>query len=246
MDKQAIYKKMVDNVNKCSLCDGTTALSRDKTQRIGLQHAQISHVNLWSFWQGNLSPEILVIGQDWGKLPNNEKMNTFTNSAAYRINIAKEKNTTDYNLVKLFSETFSIDILAVQKLFFTNSVFCYKKGNLNESVRISWFSNCNMHYMSELILLLEPKCIITLGIKALHGLAKSGNIYSDGSLVKKIYRLSLKVVLQDPNQLWWEALNKCKRVRLFPVFHPGRYSSRNRPFQQQLHDWKRIKPFVSL
>jgi len=245
MDKQAAYADIVKQVNKCNLCDGTTARSRDKTNQVGLDHLATNHVNLWSYWQGNLSPEILVLGQDWGELPNFDRIKIFIDSEAYRKIITIEKNATDFNLVKLFDDVFSVNILKEQKLFFTNSVFCYKKGNLNENVCTSWFRNCNEHFMSNLILLLEPKCIITLGNKALHGLSYSGNIiYTNGSLAK-IKNISLTALLDNPNQLWWENFNKNKRIKLFPLFHPGGYSARNRPYQQQLNDWNKIKPFVN-
>jgi len=246
MNKQASYDDIVRKVNKCSLCDGTYAISRDKTQKIGLEHALTNHVNLWSYWQGNLSPEILVIGQDWGELPKPEMMKIFTDSEAYRANILKDENETDINLARLFADVFSVDILEEQKLFFTNSVFCYKKGKLDENVCTSWFRNCNAHFMSSLILLLEPKCIITLGNEALHGLFSSGNIvHSDGKKAR-IKSKSLKVILQMQSQLWWYAANDNKRIRLFPLFHPGGYSKRNRPYQQQVQDWKRITPFVNM
>ena len=246
MDKQALYADIVKKVNECDLCDGSTAYSRNRTQQIELEHAITNHVNLWSYWQGNLSPEILVIGQDWGALPTPDMMSIFTDSNAYRDNIAKDKNATDINLVKLFADVFKIDILKEQKLFFTNSIFCYKKGNLNENVCASWFRNCNARFMSNLIILLEPKCILTLGNEALHGLLSSGSVVcSDGKLIK-LKTMSLTAILQMKKELWWVATNMQKRIRLFPLFHPGGYSSRNRPYQQQLLDWEKIKPFVRL
>ena len=196
MNKQAAYVDLVEKVNKCELCDGNTACSRDRTQQIRLEHAITNHVNLWSYWQGNLSPEILVIGQDWGALPDPDVMKIYTNSNAYRDNIAKDKNATDINLVRLFADVFELDILKEQKLFFTNSVFCYKKGNLNENVCTSWFRNCNACFMSILIMLLEPKCILTLGNEALHGLLSSGSVvYSDGKQAK-IKAMNLAIILQ--------------------------------------------------
>lgn len=246
MDKQAVYEDLVDSVNKCDLCDGSTATSRDRTQRIGLEHAKTNHVNLWSYWQGNLSPEILVIGQDWGALPEPDMMQVFTDSKAYRENIIKDKNATDINLVRLFADVFSKDILKEQNLFFTNSVFCYKNGNLNENVCSSWFRNCNARFMSSLITLLEPKCVLTLGNKALHGLLSSGNVVCSDSMPVKIKTMSLAAILQIKKQLWWVAPEVQIKIRLFPLFHPGGYSSRNRPYQQQLQDWERVKPFVRL
>ena len=138
-------------VNECDLCDGITVYSRDITQQISLEHAITRHVNLWSYWQGNLSPEILVIGQDWGAFPNPDMMQIFTDSSAYRNHIVKDKNATDINLVRLFADVINIDILKEQKLFFTNSVFCYKKGNLNENASTAWFRKCNARFMSSLI-----------------------------------------------------------------------------------------------
>jgi len=105
-------------------------------------------VNLWSYWQGNLSPEILVIGQDWGTLP--KSLDTYINTRAYRAQIVPGKNPTDNNLVKLFLDVFKINILEEQRLFFTNSVFCYKTGNLSEKVRKEWFDNCNAQFMGRI------------------------------------------------------------------------------------------------
>jgi len=244
MDKHSKYIELVKEVNNCAQCDNITAKSRDKSKQIVLEHAKTKHVNLWSYWQGNLSPEILVIGQDWGQLPNKELMAIYTNSDVYRSHIINGKSKTDKDLVKLFQEVFMLNILEEKKLFFTNSVFCYKRGKSSENLCKLWFKNCNSQFMGRLIAILEPRCIVTLGEKALCGLAKCGSIqYSDNRPVK--INDTLATIVQESNHLWWNAPDGQIRIILFPVFLPCSNSNRNRPFLDQVKDWERIKPFVN-
>jgi len=245
MDKQNQYQSIVDDVNNCKQCDSLMTKSRDKSSQIMLEHACTQHVNLWSYWQGCLSPEILVIGQDWGRLPKPDQMHVFTNCESYRAQIVPGNNPTDIGLLNLFKDVFNVDILHDQKLFFTNSVFCYKSGNLNENVRKAWFNNCNSLFMGRLTAVLEPKCIVTLGKHALDGLACCGDIkYVDNNAVD--LKRGLKSIVEDAEQMWWCSTDGKSRVMLFPAFHPGSYSRLNRPYAEQLKDWERIEKHVKL
>ena len=239
MNKQLKYRALVNDVNQCRQCDLLMAQSRDKSNTIILEHVCIQHINLWSYWQGCLDPKILVIGQDWGRLPPQSQMQVFTNRESYRAQIVPGNNPTDIGLLKLFQDVFKIDILVDQKLFFTNSVFCYKTGSLSENVRKAWFDNCNSSFMSRLIGILEPSCIITLGKHALDGLSACGAIkYSDKREVS--LNRGLKAIVEDNEQFWWCSNDDKSQIKLFPVYHPGSYSRLNRPYDKQLEDWSRI------
>ena len=90
--------------------------------------------------------------------------------------------------------------------------------------------------MGRLIEIIMPKVIIVLGQKTFEALfcieghpircvsnSSQGNSFSD------IVSASYQIEFGD------------RAIDVFPVYHPGAYSQRNRKFIEQVSDWKRIK-----
>jgi len=67
MNKQKEYEFLVEDVRHCVECDKYT--NKYRTEIVKLEHdKKRRHINLWAEWQGSLDADILLIGQDWGRL----------------------------------------------------------------------------------------------------------------------------------------------------------------------------------
>jgi DNA polymerase len=243
--KQQQYNELVRDVANCVACD-KYKLKKKNGEIIELTHDKDRiHINLWAHWQGSLDAEILLIGQDWGRISSELDAKLWANKKTYMTTDKADKNysITDANLRTLFMETFDIDILySNEKLFFTNSIQCYKTGNLSNKTSEKWYEMCNVNFVERLINIIKPKLIITLGKNALNGLNAFGNFKSvDGEVLNDSY-FSQKFNNIVDNGLIKLRISSGYIVNVFPVFHCGILSCNlNRSFEKQLKDWERIK-----
>ena len=171
--------------------------------------------------RGNLDADIMVIGQDYGR----ESM---------------EYSSTDDALRNLFKQVFKKDIDKGEiPLFFTNMANCYRKQRTSGGLHAGWLPICANRYMARLIRIVRPKVIIVLGLAAFEAMycmdgirvrCKNPVNAAPGTLaeiMKYDYRIDL---------------DGCE-IGVFPVYHPGANSKRNRSMEQQVEDWKRIKGY---
>lgn len=89
-------------------------------------------INLWTYWQGRgcLSPEILVVGQDWGNPETAVGRQCLRNIENRRPYLENNSFPSDKNLAILFEQAFNMDIGKPDgRLFFTNLVLgCRSRG----------------------------------------------------------------------------------------------------------------------
>lgn len=246
--KQIEYDNLVRDVAACRLCDDFK-IKKKTGEIIELIHdPSRKHINLWAHWQGSLDAEILLIGQDWGRISSEEEAVFWANKNPYLTMDKKSKDysITDMNLRTLFLDTLGIDIaLPSDKLFFTNSVQCYKTGSLSNKTTSKWYELCNENFVKRLVCIIKPKVLITIGKHALNGLRYCGQFYNlSDDLVREEYFNQkfekivdggfLKLVVDDKTQ-----------VLVLPLFHCGVLSCNlNRTFEQQMKDWQKLKTVI--
>lgn len=249
--KEIQYRDLVKEVSGCIKCDEIKLRKKDGTI-IELKHDKCrTQINLWSHWQGSLDADILLIGQDWGRIDNEEEAKYWANKSPY-LNTdknSKDYSVTDNNLRTLFLKSLGIDIAESNKrLFFTNSVQCYKTGSLSNKTSDQWYRICNERYVRRLIHIIKPKMIIPVGVKALYGLKHCGKFYNiHGDIVDESYFTQefAKIVEGQPLKLRVEIKNEITEVFVCPVFHCGVMSCNlNRKFEQQIKDWQKIKNYL--
>lgn len=154
---------------------------------------KMKHVNMWNYWQGSLDAKIMVIGQDYGSFPKTESKDNskkkknkeyyfeecISREAFTRTKtkddvekeyeeLKKKWSITDANLFYLFKKVLGYDLTKENKdLFFTNMACCYRnEGGAtsgSDNYRSEWLSLCAYKYMGELIDIIQPEVIITLG-----------------------------------------------------------------------------------
>jgi DNA polymerase len=237
-------------VASCTKCDNVKL--KDKNgEVVELKHnISRTHINLWSHWQGSLNAEILLIGQDWGRINGEEDARYWANKSPYLIidKKCKEYSATNNNLRILFEKTLNIDISRRNdKLFFTNSVQCYKTGSLSNKTSDRWYGMCNEEHVKKLVEIIKPKIIIPIGIKALNGLRRCGEFCNlNDEIIGENYFRQRFVEIVEKGFLKLQIKNDklISDVLVCPVFHCGIMSCNlNRSLDQQINDWGKIKDY---
>lgn len=176
----------------------------------------------WSLWQGNLSADLLVVGQDWG------------DTRYFIKNKGREspRNPTNETLMELL-RSIGIAIGGPTPrdagggiLFLTNAVLCLKGGGLQAKVKPQWFANCASRFLRPTIDLIAPKVVVTLGEQA----------YRAITAVYGVPRIPFKTAVERP-----EGFVLASRVRCFAMYHCGaRILNTHRSMPRQMKDWERV------
>ncbi|MBO5213520.1 MAG: hypothetical protein J6B86_01960 [Clostridia bacterium] len=233
-NKKEAFRSLVEEVSKCHVCaqmvtlphlGGGECLENDDH---GL-NTDTPYINLWNLWQGNLDADILVIGQDYGQKEH---------SPDFDRRYGDDSNPTDKNLKELFQSVLKINPDEKKEpLFFTNMANCYRKNSTSGAIHDGCISICANKFMARLIRIVEPKIIIVLGRRAfdamfcLEGLPLKCTPNPNGLKTD-----TFEAMLQAFYQLEVNG----KTIDVFPVYHPGFYSQKNRSMDLQKMDWERI------
>ena len=182
-------------------------------------------VSHWEAWLGHKRPKLLAVGQDFG------------NVDYFVRNRGRDdpNNKTNDNLRRLLTEAgFKVtdprEFDANTPVFLTNSILCIKEGPMDGAIRPSWVAACADNHLRPLIGYLKPSVVVGMG--------------SCGwQAVRRVFALD-----HAPERIShaagssWTSLD---RTRLFAVGHPGPQGLTNRPWPQQLADWRQIGEAVS-
>ena len=183
-------------------------------------------VSHWEQWLGHRSPKLLVVGQDFGNV-------------GYFVRCRgrdEPNNKTNENLYQLLTAAG----IAVEhpsrrdrgaRVSLANSILCTKEGAMNAPILASWVDACSERHLLPLLRVLKPPVVVGMGnagwravrlVFALHGAPRQIS-HAAGS--------------------GWLAEDG---TRVFAVGHCGPLGVINRPWPQQLWDWRRIGAAVSV
>lgn len=214
--RKAEYANLVARRKRCRACKELTNPSRVERGCF-----DSDHIGPWSRWQGNLSAELMVVGQDWGD----------TRYFHRHEGLDEEHNPTNRNLVKLFKHIgITIGPAGTENsrgvTFFTNAVLCLKEGGLQGKVKREWFENC-ARFLREQVEIIKPLVVVTLGEQALRAVRDAFGLK----------RMGLKQAVADRKG---EILTG--NTRLMAVYHCGvRVINTHRPMVAQKRDWRRVE-----
>ena len=177
-------------------------------------------LSYWSQWLGHNAPKILVVGQDFGDVG---YFNRFRGQD-------ERDNTTNNNLRKLLEQAglkagAPPDPDHATPVFLTNSILCLKTGPMSASVKEPWVRACSREHLSPLISHLKPSIII--------GMGSSGWLAVRTALQLKETPVKIGIAAG----LNWTLKSG---VQVFPVGHCSGLGIRNRPWAQQVADWRAI------
>lgn len=182
-------------------------------------------VSHWEQWLGHRNPKLLVVGQDFGNV-------------GYFVRCRgrdEPDNKTNDNLYKLLTAAGVAVAPPAQRdldarVFLTNSILCVKEGAMNAPILASWVDACTRRHLVPLVRFLRPPVVVGMGsagwraVRRVFGLAQAPQ------------RISLAAGAS------WTAPD---HTRIFAVGHCGPLGVINRPWPQQLADWRRIGAAVS-
>ena len=209
------YAELVARRKACRACTGLTNPSAVDDGAF-----DSDHIGPWSRWQGNLSADLMLVGQDWGD----------TRYFRRFRGLDDDKNPTNRTLMKLLqgigivigppSSAGSNDLV-----FFTNAVLCLKEGGLQGPVRAAWFQNC-APFLRRQVEIIAPRVVVTLGQHALQA-------------VRQAFQLPPRSLASSVADTEGEIL--VGNTRLLAVYHCGaRVLNTHRKLDAQIQDWARI------
>lgn len=254
-EKLRKYEELVNDIKNCPCIDG-----KCKTFVSMRTCSVCNEVNLWTYWCGgrnSLDADILVVGQDWGQIIENDSvwnklanLSEASDEISYHEIFNNEESPTDKRLCELFE---SIGITDVKhdfyhsgrnskNIFFTNFVQCYRTENTSGKYYQKWGRNCS-DYFKRLVNIVEPKVILCLGRNTFDSvLLTAGEKKTNCNYNKTI-------------QSGYRILNINGTVAfVFPLAHPGTMGTLNRcrcesnkgisskkGMELQKKDWEKIK-----
>jgi DNA polymerase len=214
------YAALVARRKACRACVGLTNPSA-----LDAGVFDSDQIGPWSRWQGSLSAELMIVGQDWGDTRYFRKYQGWD----------YERNPTNLTLISLL-ESVGITIAAPPSgadhpsVFLTNAVLCLKEDGLQGPVTPQWFANCSS-FLRRQVEIVGPKVLVSLGNKALQS-------------VRGAFGLPPKTLAAAVRDLDGDVLplGSAGNTRLFAVYHCGRrVLNTHRPLKSQLADWARVR-----
>jgi hypothetical protein len=177
-------------------------------------------VSLWEQWLGHRRPLLLVVGQDFG------------NVDYFVRNGGRDEpgNKTNDNLKRLLVEAgFAVadppQLDPSTPVFLTNSILCLKEGAMNAPIRQSWVRNCTETHLLPLLRWLQPPVVVGMGGCGWRAARQAFALHQ-----------APRAILRAAGGVWTTA----DATRVFAVGHCGPLGLINRPWPQQLADWRRI------
>lgn len=234
------YVKLVSSRKICKLCDRFTKIHNG--QKIYLENPSLidggiwdsEHIGPWSAWQGSLNAKIMIIGKDFGP------------SKYFKDNKGKDSSHNKTNKILVDSlNRIGINVESVpsnmknELLFFTNSILCMHSGKDKSigDLKREWIRNCTENYLYELIDIINPKIIISLGKDAFKALAHIFDLYEQ--LPKNlVHNLKIKEIIERGKPFKTQ-----NGILIFAVAHPA-YAKRTRPEPLNSNDWTLIKKYI--
>jgi len=182
-------------------------------------------VSHWEQWLGHRNPKLVVVGQDFGNV-------------GYFVRCRgrdEPDNKTNENLYQLLTAA-GIDVKHPSQrdteapVFLTNSILCTKEGPMAAPILSSWVDACTERHLRPLLRLLDPLVAVGMGNAGWRAVRAA-------FALKGTPRLISHAAGSD-----WVA----DRARVFAVGHCSPLGIINRPWPQQLADWRRIGSAVSI
>lgn len=177
-------------------------------------------VSLWEQWLGHRRPRLFVVGQDFG------------NVAYFVRNRGRDApgNKTNDNLQKLLAAAGISTRNPPQKdidapVFLTNSILCLKEGKMDAPIRAGWVYACTGAHLRPLLAWLNPPVVVGMGGCGWRAVRLAFGLHETPQPISRA-----------AGSHWAMADGTC----VFAVGHCGPLGLTNRPWPQQLADWRQI------
>lgn len=241
LNKQERYRWLIDKARATYPPEGSAA-------ELTWCSACEDEINLWTYWQGrgNLDPEILLVGQDWGNpvpKPGTPRLSLDEFKAGPPYDTSRIF-PTDRNLMELFRQVLGIDLnQKVENLFFTNMLLGYRTVKTSGYLKMP--IDRDRIFFKELIDILQPRVVICMG-QAVFDAALDA--YGE----PHPYTGSFRRALDERKNVF-----DIGGIRFFGMGHCGRLGCMNRAGNQkgadektglrmQMQDWEQITKYLKI
>jgi hypothetical protein len=177
-------------------------------------------VSLWEQWLGHRRPRLFVVGQDFG------------NVEYFVRNRGRDEpgNSTNDNLQSLlmaagFTVTDPPQLDTRSPVFLSNSILCLKEGAMSAPICQSWVAACTERHLMPLLAWLGPPVVVGMGGYGWRAVRLAFGL-----------RAAPLPISRAAGSGWLAA----DGTRVFAVGHCSPLGLINRPWPQQLRDWRRI------
>jgi Uracil DNA glycosylase superfamily len=216
------YEALVAARKACRICVERSPGRLRSCAEFDFDPDVVSH---WEQWLGHHRPKLLLVGQDFGNV------DYFVRSRGRD----EPGNPTNVNLHRLLAAAGTAVKLPPgldpdAPVFATNSILCLKEGKMSGAIRSSWVDCCADAQLAPLARYLMPPVIVAMGAQAWRAVR---HIFALADAPARISRAAGGDWLAPDG------------TRVFAVGHPGPLGLTNRPWAQQLADWRRIGAAVS-
>jgi uracil-DNA glycosylase len=216
------FEALIAARKACRICVERSAGKLRSCAEFEFDPDVVSH---WEQWLGHRSPKLLVVGQDFG------------NVCYFVRNRGRDEpnNKTNENLYKLLTAAGIAATHPSQRdgnapVFLTNSILCIKEGSMSGPILASWINTCSETHLRPLIRYLRSPVVVGMGNAGWRAVRRVLALANTPGLIS-----------QAAGGDWLAA----DQTRVFAVGHCGPLGVINRPWPQQLADWRRIGAFVS-
>jgi len=182
-------------------------------------------VSLWEQWLGHKAPKLFLVGQDFG------------NVGYFVRNRGRDErgNKTNDNLHRLLAEAGIVagappDRDPHTPAFLTNSILCVKEGAMNAALRASWVATCTERHLVPLLAYLRPPVVVGMGGWGWRAVRQA---------------LALAAAPRHISQAAGRSWQVQSGPLVCAVGHCGPLGLINRPWPQQIVDWRRIGEAVA-
>lgn len=221
MEKQTQYQQLVQKRKEHDFKNGLTNPSQTAFD--------IDEIDPWAQWQHNLDAEILVVGQEFCDVETYKRTEGKVECKLGEYDYPSNKNLKAYFDLLGYDLGHPLSPNQSNPIFFTNAVMGLKPGSMSGNFDVKLLEESRELFLKPLIDIIQPKIIIPIGSMATKSL---GVIYG--------FKVS------DHKSMVDNAPIKTPQTLVFPVFHTGGLGLRNRPKEQQMGDWMRIKGIMGI
>ena len=217
MERESQYAALVAARKACRFCvEGSPGRIRSCAEFV----YDPPVVSLWEQWLGHRNPRLVVVGQDFG------------NVEYFVRNRGRDApgNKTNDNLQELleaagFAVTDPPQPDIQSPIFLTNSILCLKEGAMSGPIRQSWVAACGERHLTPQLAWLRPPVVVGMGGCGWRAVRQAFGL-----------RCAPLPISRAAGSDWVAG----DGTRVFAVGHCGPLGLINRPWAQQLRDWRRI------
>ena len=221
--KQQSYSELVSARKSCA----QAACADLANPAIIARKLDSQHLGPWTWWQGDLNADLLVVGQDFADRETFVRVQGYPGRKVVTNRLLVEYLDVSGIKVCLPNDTPpTIETAGQNRLFLTNAVLCMKCGDMRTKVPSSAVYECGERFLRPTIELVGPTVVATLGMHALRA-----TLCAFGLDVPR----RLKPLLVAG---WTQ--NLPNGSLLVPLAHPR--SSRSKA--DQFCDWRRVKSLL--